>query len=139
MPFPTAVAVVALMVAPTAVVAAASSLPRVATWVGAVLERPGPARPTAPPIERQAADLRRLLAQHEALTGRAAVMMRAHHRQAVEIALTEVALEAAAALDVPWPDVPHGTALPSEELAWLLHRLQEAGLALPPSAGLLPT
>ena len=63
--------------------------------------------------------------------------MRAHHLSAIEGAITDCAVLAAAALGVPHPAVPRHSALTTTELKRLLRALADAGLVLPTGVGLL--
>jgi hypothetical protein len=94
-------------------------------------------RPSRPPIEQLAADLRRLLQQHETLRRSTGVAMRGRHLLALEGAITDCATEAASALDLPAPNRPSRGGLATPELRRLLQSLANAGLALPPAIGLL--
>jgi hypothetical protein len=91
-------------------------------------------QPVGPPIERLAADLRRLLRLHDELMTSAHLAMRAHRLWAVEAAIGARAMEAARALDVPYRDVAPG-GLDRTELAALLRSLAGAGLVLPATVG----
>jgi hypothetical protein len=90
-----------------------------------------------PPIEQLAADLRRLLQQHETLRRATGMAMRGRHLLALEGAITDCATEAARALDLPVPDRPTHGGLAAPELRRLLRSLANAGLVLPPAIGLL--
>ena len=90
--------------------------------------------PVGPPIERLAADLRRLLRLHDDLMTSAHLAMRAHRLWAVEAAIGTRAMEAARALGVPYRDVEPG-GLDRTELAALLRSLAHAGLVLPAAVG----
>jgi hypothetical protein len=132
--------IVAIMLAPTATVGAVLYGPRVVRSVWRyVRERDTGAvpQPTGPPIEQLAADLRRLVRQHHAIKGAPAVVMRAHHLYAIEGAITDCAIQAAAALGVPCPQVPPRSVLTPAELRRLLRALADAGLVLPTGVGLL--
>ena len=95
-----------------------------------------PAR--TPPIEKLAADLRRLLWQHEMVTHSTDVVTYALRVQALEGAITICATQAARALDVPYPDPPTlGGYVHKPQLRRLLRALAAAGLVLPPAVGLL--
>lgn len=96
--------------------------------------RPAVPRPAGLPIERLAADLRRLLRLHDELARSSLASVRAHRLWAVEVAIGARALEAARALEVPCPSSP-AEALPRAELAALLRALTAAGLTLPHSVG----
>ncbi|MET8154272.1 hypothetical protein ACIBSW_07875 [Actinoplanes sp. NPDC049668] len=91
--------------------------------------------PIGLPIEKLAADLRRLLRLHDELTRSAHIAMRAHRLWAVEAAISVRAVEAAQALDVPHREpAPDGT-LSRTELGRLLRALADAGLVLPATVG----
>ncbi|GLW27957.1 hypothetical protein [Actinoplanes regularis] len=128
---------IALIIAtPPLVLAAARHAPRCwRTFTGRVRERrPAEPRPYGLPIERLAADLRRLLRLHGALTASAQSAHCAHRVWAVEAAIGARAIEAATALGVPhpWPD---GAGLFTRtQLSALLTDLAEAGLVLPTGA-----
>jgi hypothetical protein len=92
-------------------------------------------RPSGPPIERIAADLRRLLRLHDELTASAHLAMCAHRLWAVEAAIGARAVEAAQALDVSYREPAMPGALTCTELRDLLHALAGAGLVLPASIG----
>ncbi|WP_433292259.1 hypothetical protein ACQP2F_27540 [Actinoplanes sp. CA-030573] len=128
----------ALIVAtPTLLGAAAVYAPRIWELTSTYWEahRPQPPRPIGPPIEQLAADLRRLLRLHGALTESAAVAMRAHRLWAVEAAIAVRAVEAARALDIPHREPETPGALRRDELLSLLRRLSRAGLVLPAEVG----
>ena len=92
-------------------------------------------QPIGPPIEQLAADLRRLLRLHDALTHSAHIAMRAHRLWAVEAAIGVRAVEAAQALGVPHRTPEKPGDLTRRELASLLHALADAGLVLPSAVG----
>lgn len=92
-----------------------------------------PWQPAGPPIERLAADLRRLLRLHGELLASAQLAMRAHRIWAVEEAIGVRAIEAARALDVPHAEA--GCGMTRSELIALLHALTAAGLVLPSTVG----
>jgi hypothetical protein len=94
-------------------------------------------RPTNPPIERLAADLRRLLWQHDRVERSIDGAMRALRLPALEETITDCATQAARALDVLRPDRPAHGRFDKAQLRQLLHALANAGLALPPEVGLL--
>ncbi|GAA0568832.1 hypothetical protein GCM10010172_61430 [Paractinoplanes ferrugineus] len=93
--------------------------------------RPPDSEPSGPPIERLAADLRRLLRLHASLTASAHIAMRAHRLWSVEAAIAVRAVETARALDVPHPPTTDPGDLHRDQIAALLHRLSAAGLVLP--------
>jgi hypothetical protein len=130
----------ALMAGPTVAVGAAINLPRVIRAVRRVTasRRPQPV-PAGPPIERVAADLRRLVVQYDETRGSRDVAMRAHHLTAIELAITDKAIQAAVALDVPRPVVPADGRLTHQQLARLLRRVHEAGMQLPSHSSLFLT
>jgi hypothetical protein len=132
--------VVAAMLAPSAALAVIFYGPRVAGAAWRYLqEREAQAHPhpVGPPIEQLAADLRRLVRQHHAVTVAPDMIMRGHHLSAIEGAITVCAVKAAAALGVPHPAVPPHSALTAAQLAPLLRALADAGLVLPTGVGLL--
>jgi hypothetical protein len=129
-----------LMLSPTMVVAAALYVPRGVRAVRRAYRRrhtdPG-LTVGYPPIEQLAADLRRLLVQHETVRRSAGVAMRARHLVALEAAITDCAAEAARALGLPCPERPvHGPLTPTA-LRQLLQSLAAAGMVMPPAVGLL--
>lgn len=128
--------IVVIMLSPTIVVAAVLYIPRGvrAIWR---LARRNDAGIAPIPIEELAADLRRLLRQHETLRQSPEVAMRAKHLRALEGAIADCATDAAHALDLPCPDRPARGVLPTPQLRELLRSLADAGLVLPPAVGLL--
>jgi hypothetical protein len=94
-------------------------------------------QPTSPPIEQLAADLRRLLAQHETVRRSPGVAVRGRHLRALEYAITDCATDAARALGLPYPERPAHGSLARPELSRLLQSLARSGLMLPPASGLL--
>jgi hypothetical protein len=128
---------VLVMLSPTLAFAAAIYLPRAGR---AVWQRLSPApepTPTVLPIERITADLHRLLHQHHALRHGADPTLRFRRLQAVEAAITDRALEAARALEVPAPAAPGRFGLRPPVLSKLLRDLADAGLVLPRGVDLL--
>jgi hypothetical protein len=95
--------------------------------------RRGP-QPTGLPIEELAADLRRLLSEHERLM-RSKDWQRVHHLRACELALHDRAEDAAIALGLPACRLsePGWTTADLERRLW---QLRVAGLVLPADAGL---
>jgi hypothetical protein len=132
--------IVLILLTPSLVVGAALYVPR---WIGAarrrMRDRQLAARPApvGPPIEVLAADLRRLLVEHDSVRGATDLAMRARRLRALEWAITDCAVQAATALDVPVPDRPVRGELPVAALRELLRALARAGLVLPARAGLL--
>ena len=94
-------------------------------------------QPANPPIEKLAADLRRLLWHHHRLTQSADVAISALRLWALQAAITICATQAARALDVPYPDPPTDAGLGTPQLRRLLRDLAAAGLVLPPAVRLL--
>ncbi|WP_433825187.1 hypothetical protein ACQP2E_24005 [Actinoplanes sp. CA-015351] len=102
--------------------------------------RRGPeVRPAGLPIERLAADLRRLLRLHGELAASAHAALCAHRLWAVEAAIGTRAVEAAEALGVRHPDASRAESLTVTELSVLLAELASAGLALPGRFGQFTT
>ena len=92
-----------------------------------------PAR--TPPIEKLAADLRRLLWNHDKVPRSADVAMCAGRLRALEGAIAICATQAARSLDVPYPDPPKPGGLDQKpQLRLLLRALAAAGLVLPLTA-----
>lgn len=94
-------------------------------------------QPANPPIEKLAADLRRLLWHHHRLTQSTEFAISALRLWALQAAITICATQAARALDVPYPDPPADAGLGTPELRRLLRSLAAAGLVLPPAVRLL--
>ncbi len=123
----------AIAVLPAAAAAASVGLPRLLRWCRDRLRRRRrrAAGPVGPPLERTAADLRRLLAEHHAVRTSPAVASRAAHLRALEAAISDAALDAARAVGVPLPVRTGRAPLPEPELRELLAALVGSGLALP--------
>ncbi|MCW2586206.1 MAG: hypothetical protein JWN55_1722 [Frankiales bacterium] len=129
----TAARLLTVVCAPAAVAGAVLWLPRGARVLRDLLRRRDPGlRPVGPPLERTAADLRRLMAEHDAVRRSPAMAGRATHLAVLEAALTDCALHAARAvgLDLPADAAGHGP-LSREQLRLLLGDLAGAGLFLP--------
>jgi hypothetical protein len=133
---------VVLMVTPTLAVAAALGSPALLRAMQrrrrqrprGPADAPAPA-PVRPPIEQLAADLRRLLQRHDALKQSTDVAVRGRKLLALEAAITDCAVDAAGALDVPCPPRPGRAALATPALRRLLHALAAAGLVIEPLTG----
>ena len=122
----------AILIAPTAVAGAVLWLPRVVRVLHRRLSRPADRlRPAGPPLERTAAVLRRLVAEHEAVRRSPLVAVRANHLTALEGAITDCALDAARAVELEVPPRTSRAPLPREQLRLLLQDLADAGLVLP--------
>lgn len=108
---------------------------KVVEWWGRRRQAKQGPQPTGLPIEQLAADLRRLLYEHERLCRSRAEWQRAHHLRACELALHDRAEEAAAALGLPPCRLsePGWTTADLERRLW---QLRVAGLVLPADAGL---
>jgi hypothetical protein len=148
--------IVLLMLSPTLLFGAAVCGPRMVRATARFFTdrrtRRSP-QPTSRPIEQLAADLRRMLWQHDAvsqstdeLSRRAMpgdadtpifVAMRARRLYTLEGAIADCATQVARALDVPGPHVPAYGGLDQPRLRRLLRDLVSAGLVLPPGTGLL--
>ncbi|WP_236718405.1 hypothetical protein [Actinoplanes sp. TFC3] len=127
-----------ISVTPTLVGAAVVYAPKVCATVSRIWEKRSEKnhpQPLGPPIERLAADLRRLLALHDDLTRSAHLAMRAHRLWSIEAAIAVRATETARALDIAHrePEIPGD--LTRTELAMLLHAIADSGLVLPASVG----
>ncbi|MEV6597677.1 hypothetical protein AB0M36_12510 [Actinoplanes sp. NPDC051346] len=126
-----------IMLSPTLAVGVALYAPRVARALWQVARRRDePPRTHTPPIEQLATDLRRLLRQHDELRTSTRQGPREVRLRALEAAITDLAVEAARALNVPAaaPDAHAG--MPRPTLSRLLRDLTDAGLVLP-AVGLL--
>jgi hypothetical protein len=133
--------IVVLMLSPVLLIATPLMATRVvrAVW-HRHLDRRGDSgpQPDGPPIEKLAADLRRLLWNHDRVTRSADVAMCAGRLRALESAIIICATQAARSLDVPYPDPPTlGEHVPKPQLRLLLRALAAEGLVLPPSVALL--
>jgi hypothetical protein len=93
-------------------------------------------RPANPPIELVAADLRRLLWQHDLML-RADMTNAAKHLWALEVVITRRAVQAARALRVPHPRLPAEGGFDRPRLRALLRALAAEGLAIPLTVGLM--
>jgi hypothetical protein len=132
--------IVLLMLFPTLVVEGALHLPGGIRRARRLAEARHPdtnLQPSHPPIEQLAADLRRLLRQHDAIRQAPGMAMRGRHLRALEGAITDCAVEAASALGLPYPDRPAHGALSRPQLRHLLDTLTSSGLTLPPATGFL--
>jgi hypothetical protein len=92
---------------------------------------------TNPAIECIAADLRRLLWQHDIVMRSADLVTAARHLWALETAITRRAAQAARALEVPHPSPPEHRGLDRPQLRLLLHALARQGLVIPMTVGLM--
>lgn len=124
------VRIVGLMVSPTVAIGAAIYLPRLVRAKVRAYQA-GRERPSGPPIEQVAADLRRLLQRYQVLRRSPQVAMRAHHLWALEAAIADCAVTAAEALDVAHPPRRTHGRLPTPVLHHLLQDLTGAGLVIP--------
>ncbi len=115
---------------PSAVAGAVVLLPKAVRAARRRLASPAPV-PAGPPLERVAADLRRLLAEHRTVVRSPQLPARGRRLLALEAALTDRALDAARALDMQVPARPDGRALPVPTLAALLRDLAGSGMVLP--------
>ena len=127
----TAVTLLWIALTPTAVAGAAVLLPRAVRAARRRLAAPPPPAAAGPPLERVAADLRRLLAEHAQVTGSPQLPARGRRLQALEAALTDRAVEAARALELEVPPRPAGAGLPVATLRALLVELARSGVVLP--------
>jgi hypothetical protein len=133
--------IVVLVLSPALTFAAVLCAPRVvrAVWRRLVDHRDDTdPQPDGPPIERLAADLRRLLWQHERVTRSADAAMWSGRLRALEGAISICAMQAARSLDVPYPGPPiPGGVVHKPQLRRLLRALAAAGLVVPLEVGLL--
>ena len=126
----TAVTLLWIALTPTAVAGAAVLVPRAVRALRRRLS-PQPTLPAGPPLERVAADLRRLLAEHGRVARSPQLPARGRRLVALEGALTDRALDAARALELEAPVRPPGGTLPVPALRALLVELSRCGLVLP--------
>jgi hypothetical protein len=133
--------IVVLMLSPALLIATAVIGTRAARTVWHRLadrRRDAGPQPVGPPIERIAADLRRLLWNHDRLSRSADVVMCAGRLRALEGAITICATQAARSLELPYPDPPTpGGPVQRPQLRLLLRGLAGAGLVLPLTVALL--
>ncbi len=94
-------------------------------------------QPSGPPIEQIAADLRRLLWQHDRYVRSIDIAMSDRRLWSLEVAISHQATQAARALRVPHPDPPEHRGYDKLQLRSLLHALAAEGLVLPPAVALL--
>jgi hypothetical protein len=130
--------IVVLLVSPALLIAAAVTGARAVRRRLVDQRDDGTLQPDGPPIEKLAADLRRLLWQHDRVARSADVAMHAWRLRALEGAITICARQAARSLDVPDPEQPiPGGFVQKPQLRRTLRALAAAGLVLPPAVGLL--
>lgn len=128
----TAARLLTILLAPSAAAAAVLWLPRAVRALRASVSGPRERlAPSGPPLERTAADLRRLLAEHERVRRSADVAVRAARLRALEGAVTDCAVDAARALGVELLPRPDRAPLPSAQLRVVLGQLADAGMVLP--------
>jgi hypothetical protein len=131
---------VSLLVSPALFLAAGAFGPRWFDAVRSVKDRRRAAaypQPTNPPIERIAADLRRLLWEHDRVLRSNDYPLRALRVSALEAAISHCAAQAAGGLDVPCPAMPEDGRFFKPDLRRLLRALAAEGLVLPSAVGLL--
>jgi len=128
----TAARILTILLAPSLVAGTVLYLPRLLRAVLDRLRRPDDRiLVVGPPLERTAADLRRLLAEHEAVKRSPQLAVRSRRLVALEGALTDCALDAARALELPAPARPGREPLPRDDLRRLLGDLARSGVLLP--------
>jgi hypothetical protein len=94
-------------------------------------------QPAKPPIEEIAADLRRMLWQHDLFARSNDIPKPAGRLRALEVRMTRRAVQAAHALEVAHPDPPPFGGFDTAQLRRVLHDLKAEGLVLPPEVGLM--
>lgn len=123
-----AIRIVALLAVPGALVYGVAHLPTAARWLGQAVERvhPPKATPQGPPIERLAADLRRISANLDALVAAGPIPGRILRVRSTTAAYDETLLLACRALEVE----PAGVRIPmsSEQRLRTEAALANAGL-----------
>lgn len=126
----TAVTLLWIALTPAAV---AGSAVLVAKALRDVRRRLAPARPqpAGPPLEQVAADLRRLMAEHETVCHSPRLPAKGRRLIALRGAITDRAVEAARAVGVDPPERTDRAALPVEPLRSLLLELVRSGVVLP--------
>jgi hypothetical protein len=132
--------IVFLMLAPSLALVAAWDAPRGVRAVRRLFagrRDKAELRPGGPPVEQIAADLRRLLWQHDALVRANGVAARARRLWALELAIGDVATQAARALGVPQPDWAAHGGFDRAQLRRLLRAIAAEGLVLPSTVGLM--
>ena len=122
--------ILAILLTPSLVAGAVLRAPRLLRALLRRVRRPGELV-AGPPLERTAADLRRLLAEHEAVKRSPQLAARSRRLAALEGALTDCALDAARALELPAPARPARLPLPRDDLRRLLGELSRSGVLLP--------
>lgn len=112
---------------------------RLRRWSGRIVgRRPRSSmQPTNPPIEKIAADLRRMLWRHDKLARSTPMGMSTRQLRALEAAISKSAVQAARGLGVSCPDAPAFGGFDTAELRRLLRALTAEGLMLPPDVGLI--
>jgi hypothetical protein len=131
-----ALQIVAVMLMPTAAVAGVLYGGKAVVRLRQlVLDRRARLHPLAsrPPIEVSAARLRQMLRRREELLRSTDSAVRTH-MVALEHAIFDTASDVADALGVERPAPRPAGSLPEAELARLINRLVEAGMALPPTS-----
>lgn len=117
---------------PTAVAFGVLWLPRAVRALSRRLRRgPDELRPVGPPLEQIAADLRRLIAQHEVVLRSTGMAVRGRRLAALEGSISDCALDAARAVGLPAPPRSGRDPLSREQLRVLLGDLARSGLLLP--------
>jgi hypothetical protein len=132
--------IVLLILSPALLFGATRSVPRGVRAVRRLVDNrraEANPQPSNPPIEQIAADLRRLLLQHDMFARSNDIPMRARRLWALEAAIIDRATQAARALEVPHPDRPAHGGYDKAQLRRLLRALAAEGLVLPPAVGLL--
>lgn len=94
-------------------------------------------QPAGLPIEQIAADLRRMLWQHDELTRSSTAAAKAKRLWALEAAIADRTTEASRALGLAHPDRPADGRLDQLQLRIVLRALAAAGLVLPTAVGLM--
>ncbi len=131
-----AVEITVVMVAPTAAIGGCIYGWKALTRLRELrLERLARTHPVAsrPPIEVEAARLRRMLQRREELLGSTSGATRTH-LIALDSAIVDSASELADAVGVERPHRVPSVSLPEGELPALLGRLADAGIVLPPTS-----
>lgn len=123
--------ILAILLTPSLVAGTVLWAPRLLRALRRRVRRRDELHVVGPPLERTAADLRRLLAEHEQVRRSPQLAVRSRRLAALEGALTDCALDAARALELPAPARTGRDPLPRDELRRLLGDLSRSGVLLP--------
>jgi hypothetical protein len=132
--------IVLLLLSPALLFGAASAAPRGVRAAQRLVDNRRAERqpqPGGPPIERIAADLRRMLWEHDQLTRSDKMAARARRLWALEAAIADCATQASRALGLDPPDRPAHGRLDRLQLRIMLRAIAAEGLVLPARVDLM--